>query len=81
MKVSRIMPGCALAAGLLFAFPAASSAVDLSATEITSIEGRVEVRKGAEAAFKKLHSNLKLAGAMKRLDGGDKVRTHTESSD
>ena len=80
MKVSRILPGCLFAAGLFFAFPATSSAVDLSATEITSIEGRVEVRKGADVAFKKLHSNLKLAGAMKRLDGGDKVRTYTESS-
>ncbi|MDD3147685.1 MAG: FecR domain-containing protein [Candidatus Riflebacteria bacterium] len=80
MKLSKLLPGSLLAAGLIFTFPASSLAVDLTATEITSIEGRVEVRKGAEAAFKKLHSNLKLSGALKRLDGGDKVRTHIESS-
>ncbi|EKD81599.1 MAG: hypothetical protein ACD_39C01730G0001 [uncultured bacterium] len=55
-------------------------AVDLSATEITSASGRVEVKKTADPLFKKLHSNLKLAGAMKRLDGGDKVRTYEKSS-
>lgn len=55
-------------------------AVDLSATEITSANGRVEVKKTTDPLFKKLHSNLKLAGAMKRLDGGDKVRTYEKSS-
>ncbi|MFZ5950288.1 MAG: FecR domain-containing protein [Candidatus Rifleibacteriota bacterium] len=55
-------------------------AVDLSATEILNIEGRVEVKKGQEQAFKKLNRNLKLAGALKRLDSGDKVRTYNEST-
>ena len=55
-------------------------AVDLSSTEILNIEGRVEVKKGQEAAFKKLNRNLKLSGALKRLDSGDKVRTYSESS-
>jgi len=55
-------------------------AVDLSATEITDAKGRVEVKKTVDAVFKKLHSNLKLAGSMKRLDGGDKVRTYEKSA-
>ncbi|OGK11001.1 MAG: hypothetical protein A2W80_06940 [Candidatus Riflebacteria bacterium GWC2_50_8] len=55
-------------------------AVDLTATEITSANGRVEVKKTADPLFKKLHSNLKLAGTLKRLDGGDKVRTYEKSS-
>lgn len=63
---------------LLFSLPA--QAVDLSATEITDAKGRVEVKKTVDAVFKKLHSNLKLAGAMKRLDGGDKVRTYEKSA-
>lgn len=54
--------------------------IDLSATEILNIEGKVEVKKGQEAAFQKLNRNLKLSGALKRLDGGDKVRTHSNSS-
>lgn len=61
-------------------FPTALMAVDLTATEITSIEGKVEVKKVADSLFKKLHSNLKLAGSLKRLDGGDKVRTYDQSS-
>ncbi len=69
-----------LVASLCFGIPACSLAVDLSATEITSVEGRVEVKKIADNLFKKLHSNLKLAGAQKRLDGGDKVRTYDKSS-
>lgn len=55
-------------------------AIDLSATEITQTKGRVEVKKTSDAVFKKLHKNLKLAGSMKRLDGGDKVRTYDASS-
>ncbi|MBU1108581.1 MAG: FecR family protein [Candidatus Riflebacteria bacterium] len=55
-------------------------AVDLSATEITSINGHVEVKKTVDALFKKLNNNLKLAGAQKRLDGGDKVRTYEQSA-
>ncbi len=80
MKLNHLLTGCCLAAGLTFALPVPGDAVDLSATEITGIEGRVEVKKGADAVFKKLHSNLKLSGAMKRLDGGDKVRTYVQSS-
>ncbi len=80
MKLNKLLPGCFMAAGLIFTLPGSSMAVDLTATEITSIAGRVEVRKDADVAFKKLHSNLKLSGALKRLDGGDKVRTHVESS-
>jgi len=57
-----------------------AQAVDLSATEITDAKGRVEVKKTVDAVFKKLHSNLKLAGSMKRLDGGDKVRTYEKSA-
>ncbi|PKL47552.1 MAG: hypothetical protein CVV42_12525 [Candidatus Riflebacteria bacterium HGW-Riflebacteria-2] len=63
---------------LFISLPA--QAVDLSATEITDAKGRVEVKKTVDAVFKKLHSNLKLAGTMKRLDGGDKVRTYEKSS-
>lgn len=55
-------------------------AVDLSATEIINIDGRVEVKKGQGEAFKKLNKNLKLSGSLKRLDGGDKVRTFSKSS-
>ena len=80
MKFNAILAGCILSAGLILIMPSAVESIDLSATEITGIEGRVEVKKGADAAFKKLHSNLKLAGAMKRLDGGDKVRTYAQSS-
>lgn len=65
---------------LLTGLPALSFAVDLSATEITNVEGRVEVKKIADNLFTKLHKNLKLAGAQKRLDGGDKVRTYDKSS-
>lgn len=61
-------------------FPATLMAVDLTTTEITSVEGKVEVKKVADSLFKKLHSNLKLAGSLKRLDGGDKVRTYDKSS-
>jgi hypothetical protein len=70
----------------LFAFllAAASScachAVDLSTTEIIDINGRVEVKKGQTEEFKKLNKNLKLSGSLKRLDGGDKVRTFTSST-
>lgn len=55
-------------------------AVDLSSTEIFNIEGRVEVKKGQVEPFKKLNNNLKLAGAMKRLESGDKVKTYLEST-
>lgn len=80
MNFRNALPGCMFAAALCLALPADVKAVDLSATEVTSIDGRVEVKKGADAAFKKLNSNLKLSGALKRLDGGDKVRTFIQSS-
>ncbi|PKL42254.1 MAG: hypothetical protein CVV41_15885 [Candidatus Riflebacteria bacterium HGW-Riflebacteria-1] len=73
-----------LATGIIAVICAAAAsmpvqAVDLTATEITSVNGRVEVKKTDDALFKKLHSNLKLAGPLKRLDGGDKVRTYEKS--
>jgi len=80
MKFTDLLPGSCLAAAIFLALPTITLAVDLTATEITGIEGRVEVKKGTEPSFKKLHSNLKLSGALKRLDGGDKVRTYVESS-
>lgn len=58
----------------------AYAAVDLSTTELIKVAGKVEVKKGQEAPFKPVPANLKLAGALKRLDGGDKVKTGTESS-
>ena len=70
------MIALAFAAGI----PLPCQAVDLSATEITNINGRVEVKKTTDPLFKKLHSNLKLAGTQKRLDGGDKVRTYEQSA-
>lgn len=80
MNFRKTLPASVVAAAIFMSVPAVTMAVDLSATEITSIDGRVEVKKGADTAFKKLHSNLKLSGALKRLDGGDKVRTFVESS-
>ncbi|GAB4268215.1 MAG: hypothetical protein Kow0029_03420 [Candidatus Rifleibacteriota bacterium] len=54
--------------------------VDLSSSEIINIEGRVEVKKGDKSGFKKLNKNLKLSGSLKRLDGGDKVKTYLNST-
>lgn len=71
---------CFLSAAAAFMFPVSLLAIDLSATEITNVQGKVEVKKIADNLFKKLHSNLKLAGSLKRLDGGDKVRTYIQSS-
>lgn len=71
----------ALAAlSVLFSQALACQAVDLSSTEILNIQGRVEVKKGTAAAFKKLNRNLKLSGSLKRLDSGDKVRTYLKSA-
>ncbi|NCB45380.1 hypothetical protein EOM81_00040 [bacterium] len=56
-----------------------AKAIDLSSTEIIGAEGRVEVKKGANSVFKTLHKNLKLSGNLKRLDGGDAVRTYQNS--
>ncbi len=52
---------------------------DLSTSELIKVEGKVEVKKGQAPAFKQVPPNLKLAGALKRLDGGDKVRTGAQS--
>ena len=68
---------------ILFAFAflafRAFGLADLSTTELIKVEGNVEVRKGQTPEFKKVPSNLQLAGALKRLDGGDKVRTAAQS--
>jgi len=56
------------------------AAVDLSTTELIKVTGKVEVKKGQDPAFKPVPVNLKLAGALKRLDGGDKIKTSTQSS-
>lgn len=58
----------------------AYAAVDLSTSELIKVTGSVEVKKGQTAPFKAVPANLKLAGALKRLDGGDKIKTGTESS-
>lgn len=68
-----------LAAGALIC-GTAYAAVDLSTSELIKVTGSVEVKKGQDASFKPVPANLKLAGALKRLDGGDKVKTGVESS-
>ncbi len=57
----------------------ALAAVDMSASELIQVQGHVEVRKG-EGGFKKVPLNLRLAGSLKRLDGGDNVKTRLESA-
>lgn len=59
--------------------PNAWGELDLTNTELTKIQGQVEVKKNTMPAFKAVPSNLKLAGALKRLDSGDKVKTQTQS--
>ncbi len=54
--------------------------IDLSSTQILKINGNVEVKKTDSTSFKKLRKNLKLSGSLKRLDGGDKVKTHQSSN-
>jgi len=56
----------------------AVGALDLSSTELTKVTNKVEVRKGA-GAFKPVPANLQLAGGLKRLDAGDKVKTAAQS--
>jgi hypothetical protein len=58
---------------------AAFAAVDLSNTELLKVQGKVEVKKGNMSAFKPVPANLKLAGALKRLDSGDAVKTREQS--
>lgn len=55
-------------------------AIDMSRSEIIKTTGKVSVKKTTSPEFKKLNSNLKLAGALKNLDGGDKVRTFNDST-
>ncbi|HOY68069.1 MAG TPA: FecR family protein [Candidatus Ozemobacteraceae bacterium] len=74
-----ITRGALLGVGLFFC-GSAFGAVDLTTTELIKVSGKVEVRKGQEPAFKAVPGNLKLAGPLKRLDGGDRVKTGTESS-
>ncbi len=58
----------------------AHASVDLTTTELIKVSGKVEVKKGQASPFKPVPANLKLAGGLKRLDGGDKVKTGSESS-
>ncbi|HNV69472.1 MAG TPA: FecR domain-containing protein, partial [Candidatus Ozemobacteraceae bacterium] len=70
----------AILGGVLFAVTAVGFAqVDLSTTELIKVAGKVEVQKGQDPAYKAVPTNLKLAGALKRLDAGDKVKTHDQS--
>ncbi len=69
-----------LACLLVPAVVPAGAAEALSASELIKVEGKVEVKKGQAPAFKPVPANLKLAGALKRLDGGDKVRTAMQSA-
>ncbi|NLI76069.1 MAG: FecR domain-containing protein [Candidatus Riflebacteria bacterium] len=77
---SRSFPTLFLAFVLALAGAPAGAADALSASELIKVEGKVEVKKGQAPAFKPVPSNLKLAGALKRLDGGDKVRTAVQSA-
>ncbi len=71
---------CAIVTILLVGLTTVVSAqIDLSTTELIKVAGKVEVRKGQDPAFKTVPANLKLAGALKRLDAGDKVKTHEQS--
>eukprot|EP01156_Anaeramoeba_ignava_P015593 Anaeramoba_ignava/a614323_12.p1 GENE.a614323_12~~a614323_12.p1 ORF type:complete len:501 (-),score=45.86 a614323_12:65-1567(-) len=64
----------------LLAITGNAHCVDLNSTEITKITGKVKVKKTSSPTFKKLRRNLKLSGSLKRLTGGDKVRTQIKSS-
>ncbi len=56
------------------------SALEMSSSEILNIQGRVQVKKTSAGQFKTLNRNLRLAGPLKRLDSGDKVKTHLKST-
>jgi hypothetical protein len=71
---------CFLVLAILCSVNNSAFALDMSSTEILKIEGRVEVKKGPMEIFKKLHRNLRLAGSLKRLNSGDKVKTRQKSS-
>ena len=47
---------------------------------VAKATGKVSVKKTNSPEFKKLNTNLKLSGSLKNLDGGDKVRTFSNSS-
>lgn len=55
-------------------------AIDMSSSEIIKTTGKVSVKKTNSPEFKKLNANLKLSGSLKNLNGGDKVRTFSNSS-
>ena len=77
LKNSAIMLSFAAAMALL---NTTAFAIDMSRTEIIKTTGKVSVKKTTSPDFKKLNSNLKLAGSLKNLDGGDKVRTFNDST-
>jgi hypothetical protein len=54
-------------------------ALTLENTELVNVTGTVEVKKTNMPAYKPVPKNLKLAGGMKRLDSGDKVKTLSQS--
>ena len=55
-------------------------AIDMTASQIIKTTGKVSVKKTDSPEFKKLNSNLRLAGSLKNLNGGDKVRTFNDST-
>ena len=77
LKNSAIMLSFAAAMALL---NTTAFAIDMSRSEVIKTTGKVSVKKTTSPDFKKLNSNLKLAGSLKNLDGGDKVRTFNDST-
>lgn len=55
-------------------------AIDMSSSQVIKTTGKVAVKKSNSPEFKNLNSNLKLAGSLKNLNGGDKVRTYNNST-
>lgn len=55
-------------------------AIDMSSSQIIKTTGKVSVKKTDSPEFKKLNPNLKLAGSLKNLNGGDKIRTFNNST-
>ena len=76
-KKSAMMLSFAAAMSLL---NTTAFAIDMSRSEVIKTTGKVSVKKTTSPEFKKLNSNLKLAGSLKNLDGGDKVRTFNDST-
>jgi len=77
--VRKLLLRFALGCGLAVLSGSAFAAVDLASSELIKVDGKVEVKKGADAPFKAVPENLKLAGALKRLDAADRVKTHENS--